>query len=229
MSDQTYAHIQALYAQLLHDTGKVHLSEASRNARYNSVLRAAEVHRRRILDVGCGLGGLVQWLHDRGKFPTCYHGLDVTPEVVAKANELLPKNAKDKYPTAVKIDLIDDFLAYTATRSDVVLAVGVLDVKVYDDPRKNSDYAARFLQHMYGRCYEAAVCTFRSTFTVGNIDPHEAVFHPAHVYEMAKAVVGNGRVLLDDSYAPHVFTVAMYRGYSEWECMAKEFFDRQLA
>ncbi|MBL0938544.1 MAG: class I SAM-dependent methyltransferase [Gemmatimonadaceae bacterium] len=59
-------------------------SAASQKRRFSVLLDEVDLKGRRLLDVGCGLGHLADWLAEQGVSVT-YTGLDITPELLKQA------------------------------------------------------------------------------------------------------------------------------------------------
>lgn len=59
-------------------------STASQKRRFAVLLDDVDLVGRRLLDVGCGLGHLADWLAEQG-ISVAYTGLDITPELLTQA------------------------------------------------------------------------------------------------------------------------------------------------
>lgn len=65
-------------------------SSAGQNLRFAQLLQATPMAGRHVLDVGCGLGHLLDWLLGQNLEPASYEGIDVSKEMVARARERHP-------------------------------------------------------------------------------------------------------------------------------------------
>jgi len=65
-------------------------SQKSQFARFAALNRLAPLQQRSLLDVGCGLGHLLDWMADQGITTHYYEGLDVTPSMVKAARHHYP-------------------------------------------------------------------------------------------------------------------------------------------
>jgi SAM-dependent methyltransferase len=86
--------------------------------------------RPHVLEVGAGIGTMVERWHERGVWPVgSYTAVDALPENVAIARERLAPLAKDAPLTVTAVDIFD-FIAQNQGRQtwDVLLAHAVLDL-----------------------------------------------------------------------------------------------------
>ena len=86
-------------------------SENTQKIRFRTLLEALDFQSARILDVGCGVGHLVDYLLEN-KFKGSYTGVDLVEEMV--------RQAANRYPEMnfIKIDSLDDL-----NRTDVELVI----------------------------------------------------------------------------------------------------------
>lgn len=199
MPQDDYAErIRAFYAPLLaahgESTAVVGYPEpAGQQGRYAILAEVGDLSRASVLDVGCGLGHLLDFLNGRG-FEGDYLGIDLMPEMVERARR--------RHPGA-RFEVMD-FLA-AAERLEVrdfVLASGVL---------QHGDRALRkrMIAAMYGGCRVAAAFNAFSTWYPDHPDKGFHIADPIETLEFCRSLTP--RLLLRHEYVAHDFTIYLYR------------------
>lgn len=61
-------------------------SEEAQKMRFDILASNIDLHGKRILDVGCGLGNLLEYLNHRN-IPVVYTGVDILPDMIAQAKQ----------------------------------------------------------------------------------------------------------------------------------------------
>ncbi|HDZ08448.1 class I SAM-dependent methyltransferase [Pseudohongiella sp.] len=107
----------------------------------------------RVLDYGCGLGYLYQYLVEAG----CeieYFGVDILPEFIDACRE--------KYPSAnfMHIDADED----VDGMYDVVFSSGVFNLCTSTDTAKSKEYALHRIEKLFSVAGDVLVCDFLSSF-----------------------------------------------------------------
>lgn len=89
--------------------------------RFKMMTGIGDLNNKTILDVGCGLGHLLDYFAERGITPKRYVGIDISPSMIAKAKEL---HVVDNVEFYVKnIDSVNE-------KFDYVICSGTLNIKV---------------------------------------------------------------------------------------------------
>jgi len=153
----------------------------------------------RVLDVGCGYGGLMDYANETG-VSISYTGIDVCEDMIAAG--------RSRHPEA-RFEVADIF-EFGNTRSfDVVVCNGILTQKL-DTPVPEMDkFANRLIRRLFDLCRHCAafnVMTTRVNFTVPNLyyrSPSETL---AFCIEEVTP-----RLRLDHSYPLFEYTVYLRR------------------
>ncbi|MCX6580703.1 MAG: class I SAM-dependent methyltransferase [Candidatus Aminicenantes bacterium] len=173
-------------------------SELSHMKRFEKILELGDFNGKRLLDVGCGVGGLYRFLKEKG-IDCDYSGVDINPGMIASAREKYPEN-KDKF---FLFDILEKQMTETF---DYVIAVGPLNL-VFETLR-NMDFTLRLMKEMYRLAIVGSAISMTSSFTR---KPNDETFYydPAAVLsETAKFCVN---VKIDHTYLPHDFTIFCYK------------------
>lgn len=98
----------------------VRWSASGQEAHYRALLDIGNLSGAKILDYGCGTGGLYGFLRDAG-IPVDYTGYDINPKLI--------EQARGKYPEA-RFDVFDIEEQELAEEYDFILLCGVFNLKV---------------------------------------------------------------------------------------------------
>src|SRR5438874_853631 len=101
----------------------VHWRESTQRARFDDLVKIAELTDASVLDYGCGKGDLYAYLKDRG-FRGRYTGFDINPEMIALARK--------KHP-GVRFEACDIEEAAVTERFDYILLSGVFNNRISDN------------------------------------------------------------------------------------------------
>jgi SAM-dependent methyltransferase len=113
-------------------------SSDSQDLRFEQLMRIAPAGQDfSLLDLGCGYGALLSFLHKRAIYPT-YWGYDVAPAMVAKAGEL--------HKTATRCSFVSQLAE--VPQVDYTLASGVFNVKQEAPASEWRDYILETLRKM---------------------------------------------------------------------------------
>jgi SAM-dependent methyltransferase len=105
----------------------------------------------RILDVGCGLGHLFDFLTERGSEIEAYHGIDVSTRMLEAARARLGADAR------VRLELLDLTTSALPERShDVGYIISVLGYPIGRDPMRAM---MRILQRAFDACTDGIAFT----------------------------------------------------------------------
>lgn len=147
--------------------------EAQMQARFRAVARAGEPAGKRVLDVGCGFGGLLGYLEETGQAPASYTGWDINPRLLAEVVEEYPEASFE-----VRNLLVEPPEAPVA---DVVFMVGISNVRIPEvDP---DEYFQGFLEAGLAAAEEALVVNAISALPAPGypVEDFIAYRHPADV------------------------------------------------
>lgn len=175
-------------------------------ARFEVLTNHVNLAGKSLLDVGCGLGDLVDFLRQKN-IPVQYTGLDVVEEMLTRARQLHPRER------FLRVNLFSDS-AESGSRDplkgetfDVVFSSGALNLNLGN----NLEFLPRALRRMLHPAREALVVNFlRERGTPG--DPVYFHYRPDDVRVVLQSIVGKDRVQMIDGYLPNDFTVLFRLG-----------------
>ena len=140
--------------------------------------RAIENHLDRdglsVLDYGCGLGHLFEYINSRNP-RIKYYGVDIVPEFVSACRK--------KYGKYANFDLIKHDEQISGT-FDIVFASGVFNIKAGDE-LASKGYAYRRIKNLMEASSEVLICDFLSDF----VDYRQADAQHFSVSEIAEFCV----------------------------------------
>ena len=174
-------------------------SEASQIRRFEVLNEVAELGRRTVLDVGCGLGQFAEFMIDRGIVFDDYVGVDATPELIARASGRYggsPFASRMRWHVGDARKL-DDVVG--PETFDVVVASGLLYLHEYDD-------MLTIVRALYDRA--------RVAVALNSLQPP---FAPQGQFAYGPGILGAVAEMLDapyvvrSDYARHDVTMYMYR------------------
>ncbi|MDG2094645.1 MAG: class I SAM-dependent methyltransferase [Phycisphaerales bacterium] len=178
-----------------HDKGHLAVDWGSRRSQQLRFQKLKEMLSIRdgnsIIDVGCGLAGFLDYLNDR-QINVDYTGIDVSEEMISRCRSRYPNNDF----------LTGSFLNLGKIKADLVVASGIFNLR--------TNHPFDFLQETVLRMYES--CNRRIAFNclssrAENKEPGEFHVDPEKVLDMCQQLEGD--VVLDHSYLPHDFTIAI--------------------
>jgi 2-polyprenyl-3-methyl-5-hydroxy-6-metoxy-1,4-benzoquinol methylase len=170
-------------------------------ARFEVLIQHVNLTGKSLLDVGCGLGDLVDFLR-RKEIPVHYTGLDVVEEMLARARSTHPRERflrADLF--APSTNSTDDPLR--GETFDVVFCSGALNLNLGN----NLEFLPRALQGLLAPARGALVVNFLHARTTTTPDPVYFYYRPADVLSVLQSLLGEGRVQMIEGYLPNDFTV----------------------
>ncbi len=168
-------------------------SPEGQRTRFEVLVEVGPLEGRTVLDVGSGLGHLYDHLVARG-IRVAYTGLDLSPRLVAKAQELHP---------GVRFE-VHDVANASLPPADYVLGSGVLNVETGDNDRAMH----RLLRSAFAACRTAVAVNMLSTAADWQ-ERGRHYFDPVRMTRYARRLTR--RVVMRHDYLPHDFTLYLYR------------------
>lgn len=160
--------------------------------RFAAVAAMQDLAGRDVLDIGCGLADLREFLDARGIEPRSYRGIDINPALLDVARERFPGDA-----FAVRSVLREPF---TAEACDVGVMLGLVNFRLSEID--NYEYAREAMRAAYAGCRESLVIDMLSSRLVEDHPPEDIVFYfdPARMLQAALDLTPF--VKLHHAYAP---------------------------
>jgi SAM-dependent methyltransferase len=174
-------------------------SPESQQIRFQVLTEIGVYPRASVLDIGCGMGDLYDYLDRHFHVGEGYLGIDITPRMV--------EAAKARYPAGRFI--ADDILnpRTSIPRADFVLASGIFALLKLDlDPYR---IMTDLIVAMFNLCKEGLAFNSLSSWTP-HPEPDKFFVDPEKALRICREMTQ--WVTLRHDYLPHDFTVYMYRG-----------------
>ena len=168
----------------------------SQELRFEILTRNIDLDGKTILDVGCGLGGLIDFLNKKKIINFNYIGIDIAKNLIDALN-------KKKYPDNIKF-FCGDILSLDLSNIDVSILSGALS---YRQPGIKK-YAKQTLIKMYNISSEVACLNFLSSYVdyEQDINVH---YQPEKVFSWAKKISKKVRIYHD--YPLYEFTIQLLK------------------
>jgi len=170
--------------------------KGAQDAYFKSKFDIGNLKNTRILDVGCGFGHMLDYLH-AWNIQAQYTGIDICPEFIDAARQ--------RHPTA-DFRLLNILDAEINETWDWVFLVGALNYAT--EMPLWWRYVKKMITRMYELCTQGVAADFLSSY----VDfQKQNAFHvrPERVFSFAKTITK--RVALRHDYMPYTFTVYLYR------------------
>jgi len=162
--------------------------------RFRVLLEAMDFNNARILDVGCGVGHLVDYLKEHN-YDGHYLGIDLVREMTETAARRHP--AWD-FRFETNINNAEDF------SPDIVVASGLFTFA-------DEDMLKDVVQKLFAVTRNAVAFNSLSLWG-GGMEPNEYNADPVRVLEFCRSLTE--RVVLRHDYLPHDFTIYLYKNDS---------------
>lgn len=158
-----------------------------------------------VLDVGCGLGHLNEFLIEHG-YDVDYHGTDVNPDFLNACKEKFPKSQFQQ--TDISSQIPD-------WQCDYIVLNGVFN-NMREDPGR---FLTQSLRHMYAATRKCMSFNFMSTY-VDFADNELVYFHPESVFQFCKEEISpmvemNHAYLVREGSIPFEVTMTVHRAEIE--------------
>ena len=168
-------------------------SRERQNLRFQILCEIGNLTNTSILDIGCGLGALGEFL--RKKMPLDYTGYEICGKMANEARKLRPY---------LKIKEVDILEKKVKERFDWVLSSGIFNLRLKD----NFLFLEEVLNKSFQFCKLGAAFNMLSTY-VDYQDPNLYYVKPEKVFSLAKKI--SKRVVLRYDYMPYEFTIYLYK------------------
>jgi len=169
-------------------------SRESQLLRFDVLFDFTELTGARVLDVGCGLGAMWEYLNEKG-ISCSYMGWDLSPAMIEQASQLYPE-AEFRC-----VNFLDD--EASGESFDVVFLSGALNLPVDGQPA----VFLRAIERLYALSIRAAAFTVLSS-KADFLEPGEWYGSPGKIMEFCLTLTR--KVVLRHDYMPHDFSLCMY-------------------
>ena len=178
-------------ASLLTPKGRSHL-------RFRAIKEQVNKNGLKILDYGCGLGYLYDYL-SKTKFSFEYTGIDMVPQFI--------DSCKSKYPKAC-FDLIDPTRPICG-EYDIVFASGVFNLMTHDSEIISKEYALERIEYLFSLTNDILVCDFLSSL-VDFKQSKAQHFSPSEIVEFCSNKLSR-RFKLRHDLLPYEMTLIVWK------------------
>lgn len=170
-------------------------SEVSQELRFDVLAKIGNLNGKSLLDVGCGLGDLLNYLqtHDT---KADYTGYDITPIMIELAQKRFP------HANFQVSDLLDETDAQP--QFDYVFASGIFYLRQVE----GIGYLGAMVRKMFSLCRKGIAFNTLSILAL-NRNPDEFYADPSQVLTMCLEITPS--VILRHDYLPHDFTLYLYK------------------
>jgi len=169
---------------------------SSQDRRFAAAAAIGDLHGRRVLDMGCGFGDFLAWLHERGVRPQ-YTGVDLGLPMVERCRQRFAGRDDARF-------VIGDALTWTAEPFDYVVASGIFGYASPDAQKR----VQPTLKRLFAMSRVGLAVNFLSWHATTR-NPTRLYLRPADVLDYALTLTP--AVRLDHSYMPNDFTLSLYR------------------
>jgi len=173
-------------------------SKVSHLKRFEKILELGDFQGKSVLDVGCGIGGFLDFLRERTI--TCdFTGIDINPAMIEKARQLHPENTENFFVC----DIIEEDLD---RQFDFVTANGPLNLRFGGN--MNMKMTMRLIEQMVKLARTGIVITMTSALTR---KPNDQTFYYSPQEILTETFKFCVNVRLDHTYLPHDFALFCYK------------------
>ena len=178
-------------ASLLTPKGRSHL-------RFRAIKEQVNKNGLKILDYGCGLGFLYDYL-SKTKFSFEYTGIDIVPQFI--------DSCKSKYPKAC-FDVIDPTRPICG-EYDIVFASGVFNLITHESEIISKEYALERIEYLFSITNKILVCDFLSSLV--DFKQYKAQhFSPSEIVEFCSNKLSR-RFKLRHDLLPYEMTLIVWK------------------
>ena len=178
-------------ASLLTPKGRSHL-------RFRSTRQVIDKNGLKILDYGCGLGYLYEYL-SKIDYSVEYTGVDIVPQFI--------ESCKAKYPN-VQFNVIDPNLSIDG-EFNIVFASGVFNLMTHESEVISKDYALERIEYLFSLTNNILVCDFLSSL-VDFKQPKAQHFSPSEIFEFCSKNLSR-RFQLRHDLLPYEMTLLAWK------------------
>lgn len=168
--------------------------ESSQQLRFDVLFRGLDPKGKKILDVGCGLAGLIPFLEQCTNGDFQYIGIDVAEKLISHARTIYGSEGVEFY--------VGDILSLNLPNVDISVLSGALSFKVDNIEA----YAFETMNRMFELSQEAACLNYLSKYVDYELGKNQH-YQPELIFSDAMKITD--RVNLYHDYPLHEFTVQL--------------------
>lgn len=169
-------------------------SRQTQYRRFAVLTEVGALEHTSVLDVGCGLGDLYDYLRQQ-HIPVTYTGYDLLPEMIQRARRRFP---------GVRFEVRDVLQGLGEEPFDYILASGAFNVNFGD----NLPAVQRVLRQMVACCRYGVAINFLKRSPGASSDPIFQYYDPQDMLAWCRTVWA--RAQLREGYLPNDFTLYLY-------------------
>jgi SAM-dependent methyltransferase len=166
--------------------------------RFGALLSRLNLTSKSLLDFGCGLGFLCDYLAEKD-IACQYLGVDIVADFIKSGQAAHPDR---EFQQITQIGNI-------ARRFDIVLASGVFNICYLEDEEQNLNYVQQRIIELFSLCDEALTIDFMTSH-VDFRQPEAFHADPSAMLEFALNNLSR-RVIIDHSYMPYEFCMTVFK------------------
>ncbi len=193
---------EKLYAEYGDSPRALDWSEHGQRTRFEVIVDAGIQPHHSVLDVGCGLGHLADFLYQRGHQGT-YEGLEIADTLLAAAR----KHRSNSYFSKVSENWLNEPRALPA--ADFVVASGILSVK-----EPHEVFTIEPMVKLIDKCFSACKVACVINMLSDGVDPakkrDDRIYYPPESV-LHFALRKTNKVVLRHDYLPNDFTIILRR------------------
>ena len=171
-------------------------SRESQELRFNILFRNVDIENKSILDLGCGLGDVIDYLNNAGVSNYQYIGVDISDKLIDQAKR---RHKGENIKFIVK-NIIDDELP----KADVVIASGMLTFNI----EYNRVNIESIMKKIFQSSRELCAINFLSSYVDFELEKN-LHFSPEKIFSYAKNI--SNFVSIYHDYPLYEFTVQLRR------------------
>ncbi|NJD02413.1 MAG: methyltransferase domain-containing protein [Ruminiclostridium sp.] len=172
-------------------------SKKAQQLRFDMLLDSVSLDGKTLLDIGCGMGNLLEYLNSKG-ISVKYTGADILKSMIEYA---VCKRLNGEF---CNVDVFDDGLF--ADRSfDIVYASGIFNLNLGN----NREFLLKAVRKMILMANEAVVFNLLHKDSPDREDRY-FYYDPKEVRTLLKDIQGIGKVIIKEQYLNNDFTVVCF-------------------
>jgi trans-aconitate methyltransferase len=198
MIDKVIKQYQGAFDKYGNSEKSVFWPKGRQKERFDALTRSIVKRKFSILDFGCGLGHMFDYLNEIYDGNFSYHGVDIVDSFIAQNKLTFPNT---------DFQLIQDYSEIQKS-FDYVLISGVFNISYFEDLEKHKNLVYQMLEGLFSKTSVYLSVNFMSD----QVDfIQEGAYHQ-NINELLRFVSEklSKRYVLDCSYMPYEFTITVF-------------------